>query len=129
MHFIRCLIDLKKQKHIDVLGIALLMLYAFSIAPSLVFHHHHEEVVAFSEADSCEKAIYYGIQDHHSAHISNTQDKCWLCDHYTIVPQILEDTEFRLLSLQFNVEFPIFYKCFHSIKLTGSSNKDPPVFA
>ena len=105
------------------------MLYVFSLAPSLVFHHHHDEIIAFAEADSCEKSIYYGIQDHHKEHISKVQDECWLCDHHTITPQILLNAEFILPYFEPITEHTFFHKSFHSIELTGSSNKDPPVFA
>lgn len=105
------------------------MLYAFSIAPSLVFHNHHDEMIAFSKADSCEKAIYYGIQDHHKEHVSQAQDECWLCDHHTRTPQILVDTELTLPYLKFHTEYTTFHKSFHSIELTSNSNKDPPVLA
>ena len=124
--------DLKKGNHINFLGMALLLFYAFSFAPSLHVHHHHHhdcEIVAFSDADSCEKAIYYGIPDEHDQHISKTPEKCWLCDHYTITPQILVEAQSVLT--QSNLYVANFFWCerYLSIELTGTANKDPPFFA
>ncbi|MCZ2100988.1 MAG: hypothetical protein LC107_05570 [Chitinophagales bacterium] len=120
---------MKKKRHINFLGIALLLVYAFTMLPSIVMHHHHhEEVVAFSEADSCEKSIYYGIHDEHKEHISKTLEDCWFCDHHTMPLQILVENEFELLNFEISTEYSTYYKSFHSIELTGSSNKDPPFF-
>ena len=120
---------MKKKRQINFLGIALLLVYAFTLVPSIALHHHHEEeIVAFSEADSCEKAIYYGIQDEHNEHISKTHEKCWFCDHHTTPLQILVECDFKLPKLESITEYTAYYKGFHSIELTGSSNKDPPFF-
>jgi len=118
---------MRKERHINTLGTTLLLLYIFSLTFSLVFHHHHsDKIVAFSEADSCEKAIYYGIQDHHKQHINKAQDKCWLCDHHTITPQILLNNDFIFIQTGFFTEYATCYKHFYDIDLTEKSNKDPP---
>ncbi len=122
-------INLRKKGHINFLGFALLVVYTFTMIPSMVSHHHHEkEVIAFSEADSCEKAIYYGIHDNHKEHFSKPFEECWFCDYHTMPLQILVENEFELPNFEFFTEFPTYYKSFHSIELTGSSNKDPPFF-
>lgn len=120
---------MKKKKHINFLAVALLMLYGFGLAPSFVFHHHHQEVIAFSDADSCEKAIYYGVQDQHKEHISKSLEKCWLCDHHTITPEVLFDTKFDITQPEIQTQYTAFHKNFHSIEITSTSNKDPPLLA
>lgn len=97
------------------------------MVPSLVLHNHeHDEVVALSEADSCEKAIYHGIHDEHKEHISKSLVKCWFCDQHTMPFQLIVENEFGLPDFDFYVEYSIYYKSFHSIALIGNSNKDPP---
>lgn len=122
--------DLKKKKHIKYLGIALLMLYVFGLAPSVMFlHHHHHDIVDFSCANSCEKAIYFGIHDEHEAHFTKADDKCWLCDNHTVTPQTLIDIAFNLPQFEYYSEYIPYCAQFLSADLIGNSNKDPPLFA
>lgn len=95
----------------------------------MAFNHHHEgEVVAFSEANSCEKAIYYNLQDEHGQHFNKTIDDCWICDHHTIPFQIITAYEFILSVIEIPIEYPSYHKSFQSVDLIGTSNKDPPFF-
>ncbi|MCO5234726.1 MAG: hypothetical protein M9933_00545 [Chitinophagaceae bacterium] len=121
---------MKKKRNNNLAGIALLLLYVFSITPTLLIHQHADtEVIAFSDADPCEKAIYYGIRDSHRQHVSDAREKCWFCDHHTITPQILFDTEIALPQVDFYTEYFCSYKSYRSIEVTNIPNKGPPFYA
>src|SRR5690554_766005 len=105
----------------------MLMLYLFSMLPGLLFHHHHHNTISFTESDSCQKAVYYGIQDKHKEHLSKVQDQCQFCDHHTQNPQLIFNSHFELHTTEIQTEYFSHYNSFHSIDLLGSANKDPPL--
>lgn len=68
----------KKRKHISIL---FLLIYLFSISPDIRFHYHDYQVVEFAEADSCEKAIFYGNNTEdvdHPEHFTSNLNRCLL---------------------------------------------------
>lgn len=106
------------------------MVYTSSFIPSMFLHHHHHEneIVDFADADACEKAIFYGIHDEHEGHLSKVLDDCWLCDNHTLPLQSITNSVLTLPEVESYTEFVTYYNGFHSIDLTGNSNKDPPHF-
>lgn len=90
---------MKRTLIIKIYSTFLLMLYFISITPSLLIHQHSGKIVPLEDATVCEAAIYYGelnLDLQHKGHISLPLEKCWLCDHHTVTPQILAEP----LSLQ-----------------------------
>lgn len=118
---------MNKKTKIYFPALGLLLLYLFSMVPMVLIHHHEHQAVSFFDADSCQKAIYYGVQDNHEGHLSQIQDKCLLCDHHTPPPQLLFETRFSFITTTFHAEYFCGYESLHSIDLIGNSNKDPPV--
>lgn len=105
----------------------MLTIYLFSILSITLFHCHEKRTANFFEADACEKAIYYGINDNHKAHFSKIQDNCLLCDQHTPTPQLLFTVTFSFFKSEFHFEYHEIYQHFHSIKLIEDLNKDPPI--
>ncbi len=105
------------------------MLYVIGIVPTLLTHHHHDEPVIFSEASACEKAIHYGVEDNHKQHISETAEKCLLCDNHTVTPQLLfEIPTISLPQPTFYTAYFSEYKSYHFLEVTTIPNKGPPSF-
>jgi len=120
----------KKNKASIIKGYFLLILYFIGISPSLIVYHHHSDIVPYSQATQCDKVIYYGADNGtclHKQHITKPIEKCWLCDHISITPQILIDNNFQLKELPaLSQEFFNFYCSLHSIEQPHITNRGPP---
>lgn len=103
----------------------MLLIYLISMLPNAIIHHHHEAIV-FSEADSCEKAIYFGIQDEHKEHLSKIQDECQFCDQHTPTPQLLFDFNLNFLVSNYQKESFTWTKSVYFHPLINKHNKGPP---
>ena len=92
---------MSKKGNISVKAIFLLLIYLVINIPFSLFHHHHDEIVAYSEASACEKSIYFenavGTCDHDS-HVAQSTEKCLLCEHHVAAPHVL-----------FAFNMPLFY--------------------
>lgn len=75
-----------KHKSINIKCVLLLLIYLISNFPLTLFHHHNHGIVAFNNANHCEKTIYYGEKNActHKYHFSNLKEKCSFCSHHTI---------------------------------------------
>lgn len=122
---------LKKDINKKIAGYSLVMLYIIGIIPSLLIHHHDENIVPFEQATICEKVIYYGEPENicqHKHHVSKVQQDCWLCDHHTVTPQILFDFAFHIEPLSVvSVQYSSYYQSVHSATVAHSSNRGPPI--
>jgi hypothetical protein len=81
-----------KKRNIHLKVLLLLLTYLVSNVPFALFHHHEDEIVAFSEASPCEKSIHYqnAIDScDHDAHVFEYTEKCLLCDHHIVTPHVL----------------------------------------
>ena len=50
-----------------------LLIYLFSFAPSILVHHHKSTKIAYLQASTCEKAIYFAEKDlnhNHKTHLT-----------------------------------------------------------
>lgn len=95
-------------------------------------HHHHHERVSYLQATQCEKVIYYGAENgscHHKQHITQLNEKCWLCDNIRITPQILFNNSFQQKELpELSQRHTDFYNCLHSVELSHITDRGPPHF-
>ncbi|MBK7958504.1 MAG: hypothetical protein IPK03_10580 [Bacteroidetes bacterium] len=118
-----------KQRKIVLRVLFLLGVYAISILPSFVLHHHDTEIVAYQVADHCEKAIYYGDSEekcHHQSHLSKTIEKCNLCDHHTLAIDIIAFPFLHFFHTEYKSEFnPKFVDYYFQI-YSNVSNRGPP---
>lgn len=103
----------------------LLLVYLTGSAPLFLFHSHGH-IVSISEADSCEKAVYYGIKDSHSSHLTKTVDSCQLCDNHTAAPQLLFTTEFIGFLPVFESVHYLFLQRIHTIGIRSTADRGPP---
>lgn len=75
----------------------LLLFYLNSIAPALVTHNHYSKTITYVQAALLKKVIHYNSTEQDSRHpkllISEPIEKCWLCNHNSIPPQILFDKD------------------------------------
>jgi hypothetical protein len=81
-----------KKRGISIKAIFLLLIYLVMNIPFALFHHHHDEIVAYAEASPCEKSIYFkNAVDtcDHDSHVSKSTEKCLLCEHHVATPHIL----------------------------------------
>lgn len=104
----------------------LLAVYILSQAPAFILHFHHEDIISFAEADDCEKAVHYNLQDHHSQHLSKAEVKCWLCDHHTLAPQILFDSAYKVLLSSSYISYAEKKEKYFLIFTPSAFNKGPP---
>ncbi|MDX9704430.1 MAG: hypothetical protein RBT46_01820 [Weeksellaceae bacterium] len=117
---------MNKKRKIHFPTVVMLLFYLLSILPNLLIHYHEHEIIAFLEADSCEKAIYYGVPDEHKEHLSKVQEECKFCDHHTPTPQLVFSTEFKLTITKQPTNYFPWYKSFLSVEPTTNYNKGPP---
>jgi len=99
---------LSKNRNIKFGPFILLLLYAISVFPSFLFHHHANSKVAYDCATLCEKSIYYGDDSNHCGHkqhLTKNQKKCSLCDHFSIALFTFEVEEFKIFQQYFSTEF------------------------
>src|SRR5699024_6317596 len=114
-------------------GVFLLLLYLFASSPLNLFHPHESSVIIpeIEEANYCELAVYYGMDEFdvgHDSHFSEIPIDCLWCDHHLQVDQQLVQWSFEPLSefvttheiLSFSPTVASFF--FHTL-----TNKDPPV--
>jgi hypothetical protein len=83
---------MSKKRNIHLKAIFLLLIYLVINIPFVLFHHHENDIVAYSEASPCEKSIYYKNAVgtcNHDVHISQVTEKCRLCEHHVAAPHIL----------------------------------------
>lgn len=104
----------------------MLAVYVLSQAPAFILHFHHEDIISFADANDCEKAIHYNLQDHHSHHISKAEVKCWLCDHHTLAPQILFDSSYKIWLEPSYISYKEKKEKYFLIFSTSCYNKGPP---
>ena len=100
-------------------------MYLFSLTNTLTFHQHND-IIAFSEATSCEKSIYYGIKDDHKQHFSKSETTCCLCSHHTITPQVLFNRTLVIFQFDWIEEYHNTYKSLFSLKISDTSSRGPP---
>jgi hypothetical protein len=123
---------LNKKRNIKLSPIILLIIYAVSMYPTIVFHkHEHEhEIVAYEDATACEKTIYYGEDSHHCGHekhISEKDDQCSLSDHHFFALYPFEFSVFRFCKAHFTLQYYDFYKSALANYSSLYFNKGPPV--
>lgn len=117
----------KKRKHISIL---FLLIYFFSISPDIRFHYHDYQVAEFADADSCERAIFYGnnTEDiNHPEHFTSDLNRCLLDVEYFGVAL---NSEIRVADISsFNESlFISFYKPgFYQSYSGNTSGRSPPV--
>ncbi|MFA5619283.1 MAG: hypothetical protein WDA08_03155 [Weeksellaceae bacterium] len=121
---------MKNKKRFNPKGFLLLMLYVFSLGPTLLFHHHPSDIVDFSKADACEKAIYYGVNEgdcHHKLHLNPVKSNCQVCSHHLLLsPQLLPDVEITLENPVFTLAYFSNYQGFYFSEIIHFQNKAPP---
>jgi len=120
---------LKKNPNINFTGLFLLLLYLFSNSPAILFHHHDNNIVAYSNADQCEKAIYYPDKDdscNHKQHVTETFEKCSLCDKHTLSAHTICSPLFDGVDVIITCEHNPYNVGFHSLPISETSNRGPP---
>lgn len=83
---------MKARNNNQIIGTWLLLLYLFSLTPVFLFHQHdhkhQHDIVAFEQANDCEKTVYYAgrsVACHDKAHIGKQLEKCKFCADHTSI--------------------------------------------
>lgn len=113
----------------NILSYFLLLIYSFSMSPYIQFHYHDYNVADFEEADSCEKAIYYGdINDEHQEHLSVDLLNCFIdAEHIGSAHLLSSFIDFFHRVTTLDKEIPFNSKETYSQYFT-SLGRDPPIF-
>jgi len=119
---------LKNKLGLRISGCFLLLLYLIGISPLVIVHHHEVNSVAYQEAKDYGKNVLgeNAPSCTHQAHFSKAQEKCWICDHHTMAPQILLETEFFTFQPTFYKEYYFYHLIFHTQSVEHTFNKGPP---
>ncbi|MBX2932564.1 MAG: hypothetical protein KF781_11525 [Chitinophagaceae bacterium] len=121
---------MKNKRKIKVEGYLLLLLYFIGISPSFLVHQHDNDIVPFLQATQCEKVIYYHAEPSsckHNEHFTKVHKTCWLCEHISISPQIITDTNIDVgLTPAFIEKHILLYTNLQSVELPHTSNRGPP---
>lgn len=108
----------------------LLLVYMAGVAPSVILHHHQDSVVMLQHASQCEKSIYYNDYEgscQHKQHLSKEPEKCLLCSHHTVMPQILLDLSNHVKPLQeYSLQYRVCYENVPVVPLNHSTSRGPP---
>lgn len=80
----------------------------------------------FDAASSCEKAIYYGVDDQHEQHVSSVQENCSLCDSHLTTAQLLFETTYAFFKAPIFHDNSVECESYHSVDPTHLFNKGPP---
>lgn len=108
----------------------LLLVYMAGVAPSVILHHHQDSVVMLQHASQCEKSIYYNDYEgscKHKQHLSKEPEKCLLCSHHTVMPQILLDLTNHVKPLQeYSLQYCVCYENVPVVPLNHSTSRGPP---
>jgi hypothetical protein len=119
---------LKKRHKISHKALLLLLVYLFSNTPSILFHHHTLEI-AYENATSCEKAIYYSEKDgncSHKTHISKASEKCGLCDDHTVSPHSSQTFSTKYFSREFSGRYLQVSENYYFQTPSTFCNRGPP---
>lgn len=121
---------LKKTKNIPFKVFLLLLIYIICNSPAILFHHHDTKIVAFENANTCEKVIYYSHSKqkcNHKSHLTTSQKKCFLCDNHTLTPYISESSFYNFFKTYFGSRYQTttFEYTFATISILA--NRGPPL--
>lgn len=122
---------MRKKGNINYVGILLAILYIFSSSSYILFHHHNSQHIVYTQANPCEKSIYFTDKDQgcqHNEHFTQHVKKCPMCDHHTLSIHTLLPHSYSSLNRTDNNEYLSKYNNdFDYTFLEETPNKDPPV--
>ncbi|MEO6189276.1 MAG: hypothetical protein ABIO44_01880 [Saprospiraceae bacterium] len=120
---------MKKRRNLNYGGIFLILIYLLSNSPTIIFHHHNHEIVAYNKADNCEKAIYYADKSgkcNHKSHLSKSLDKCALCDNHIFQAHFNHIYDFTSAEIEISNIYNSYLFNFKTIPFSETSNRGPP---
>ncbi|MBS1765057.1 MAG: hypothetical protein JSS90_08840 [Bacteroidetes bacterium] len=113
------------------LAYLLLLVYFMGVLPSIIIHHHQGDRVSFAKATLCEKSIYHDSKEDfcsHKEHFSTTIEKCLLCSHHTILPQILFDVASGIKPpVGYFLQYFVFYQNVAAVSVATTTTRGPPL--
>lgn len=68
-------------------------IYVFSRGPTILFHHHNNNIFLFSKASRCKKTVYSANKESDCKYktlITIPVEKCALCDNHTVSPHSIQ---------------------------------------
>lgn len=125
----QCTNKLIKNRNINFSGLFLLLLYLFCNSPSILFHHHENNVVTYAQADMCEKAIYYADKEgtcKHKQHITSALEKCSLCDNHTVSTHVVSNPIFEYINTIFTPKHNTYNINFYTSSTSENFDRGPP---
>lgn len=119
-----------KTRQVKYRAFFLLLLYTFANSPLLLFHHHGDDIVAYSKATACEKATYYsGKTDicKHKAHLAKVKEKCSLCDNHNLSVHIIVDAPVFYIDNPHYFKYALRKVVFYDTTTFETQTRGPPV--